>query len=64
MKIVEYLGAFVAVFNFGGVVADAIVPADARQHARNPHTWGLILPDVPGRTADISSLRCRPDGQG
>ena len=31
MEIARYLIAFVAVFNFGGLVADAIVPATARQ---------------------------------
>ena len=37
MEIARYLVAFVAVFNFGGLVADAIVPATARQHLFNPH---------------------------
>ena len=37
MEIARYLIAFVAVFNFGGLVADAIVPASARQHLFNPH---------------------------
>ena len=37
MEIARYLIAFVAVFNFGGLVADAIVPATARQHLFNPH---------------------------
>lgn len=36
MDIAKYLIAFVAVFNFGGLVADAIVPAGARQHLFNP----------------------------
>ena len=39
MDFTRYLVAFVAVFNFGGLVADAIVPASARQHLfiRNGH---------------------------
>ena len=37
MDIAKYLIAFVAVFNFGGFVADALVPASARQHLWNPH---------------------------
>ena len=37
MEIARYLIAFVAVFNFGGLIADAIVPASARQHLFNPH---------------------------
>ena len=36
MEISKWIIAFVAVFNFGGLVADAIVPATARQHMRNP----------------------------
>ena len=37
MEIARHLIAFVAVFNFGGLIADAIVPASARQHLFNPH---------------------------
>jgi hypothetical protein len=37
MEIGRYLIAFVGVFNFGGLVADAIVPATARQHLFHPH---------------------------
>ena len=37
MELARYLVAVVAVFNFGGLVADAIVPATARQHLFNPH---------------------------
>ena len=37
MEIARYLIAFVAVFNFGGLIVDAIVPASARQHLFNPH---------------------------
>ena len=36
MILAKYLVALVALFNFGGLVADAIVPAGARQHIRNP----------------------------
>lgn len=36
MDIAKWLVAFVAVFNFGGLVADALVPGGARQHLFNP----------------------------
>ena len=36
MEIAKWIVAFVALFNFGGLVADAIVPATARQHLWNP----------------------------
>ena len=35
MDVAKYIVAFVAVFNFGGVVADAVVLAGARQHLFN-----------------------------
>lgn len=36
MEIAKWIVAFVAVFNFGGIVADALVPATAKQHLWNP----------------------------
>ena len=36
MEIAKWIVAFVALFNFGGLVADAIVPVTARQHLWNP----------------------------
>ena len=36
MQIAKWIVAFIAVFNFGGLVADALVPATARQHLWNP----------------------------
>ena len=36
MEITKWIIAFVAMCNFGGFVADAIVPETARQHLRNP----------------------------
>ncbi len=36
MEIAKYLIAFVAVANYGGLVADGLVPATARQHLWNP----------------------------
>ncbi len=36
MELSKYIIAFVAVFNFGGLVADALVPATAKQHLWNP----------------------------
>ena len=43
MEIAKWVVAAVAVFGFGGYVADAVVPATARQHQRNPN-WPLSLP--------------------
>ena len=36
MEIAKWLVALVALFNFGGLVADALVPATAKQHLYNP----------------------------
>lgn len=36
MDIAKWLVAFVAVFNFGGLLADAIIPGGAKQHLFNP----------------------------
>ncbi len=36
METAKYIIAFVAVFNYGGLVADAIVPSRAKQHLLNP----------------------------
>ena len=36
MQIAKWIIAFIAVVNFGGFVADALVPATARQHLWNP----------------------------
>ena len=36
MQIAKWIIAFVAVVNFGGLVADALVPATAKQHLWNP----------------------------
>ncbi len=36
MEIARWLIALVAVFNYGGVVADAVVPSTAKQHLWNP----------------------------
>ena len=37
MEIAKWMIALVAVFNFGGFVADAVVPATAKQHLWNPN---------------------------
>lgn len=37
MDIAKYLVALVAVFNFGGFVADALIPATSKQHLWNPN---------------------------
>ncbi len=36
MQIAKWIIALIAVFNFGGLVADALVPATAKQHLWNP----------------------------
>ena len=36
MQLAKWMIALVALFNFGGLVADAIVPSTARQHLWNP----------------------------
>ena len=36
MEISKYIIAFVAVLNFGGLIADAVVPATSKQHLWNP----------------------------
>ena len=36
MEVAKYIVAFVAVVNFGGFVADALVPPVAKQHLWNP----------------------------
>ena len=36
MEIAKYIVAFVAVFGFGGLIADGVVPFTARQHLYNP----------------------------
>lgn len=36
MEIAKWLVAFVAVFGFGGYIADAVVPTTASQHQHNP----------------------------
>ena len=36
MQIAKWIIALVAVFNYGGFVADALVPATAKQHLWNP----------------------------
>ena len=37
MTIAKWIVAFVAVYGFGGVLADFVVPAIARMHMKNPH---------------------------
>ena len=36
MEIARWILAFVAVYQFGGFIADAVVPSTARQHLWNP----------------------------
>jgi hypothetical protein len=36
MQIAKWIIAFIAIVNYGGFVADALVPATAKQHLRNP----------------------------
>ncbi len=36
MEIAKWIVAAIAVFGFGGYIADAVVPSTAKQHQRNP----------------------------
>ena len=36
LSIAKWIVALVAVWNFGGIVADAVIPVTAKQHLRNP----------------------------
>ena len=68
MQTARDLIAFVAVLNFGGLVADALVPATARQHLFNPH-WPpharfhnaqTMLMGLVGGTLSLAILFCAP----
>jgi hypothetical protein len=37
MAIAKWIVAFVAVYGFGGVLADFVVPVTAHMHMKNPH---------------------------
>ena len=64
MEVAKYIVAFVAVFNFGGLVADAIVPAGARQHLFNPlwpphakfHNGQTMLMGITSGTVSLAIL--------
>ncbi len=68
MGIARYLIAFVAVFNFGGLIADAIVPATSRQHLFNPlwpphakfHNAQTMLMGLVSGTLSLTILFGRP----
>ncbi len=36
MEVAKWIVALVAVFNFGGYIADAVIPFTAKQHIHNP----------------------------
>lgn len=64
MAISKWIIAFVAVFNFGGLVADALVPAVAKQHLWNPlwpphakfHNGQTMLMGIIGGTLSLVIL--------
>ena len=64
MEISRWIIAFVAVANFGGLVADAIVPSVARQHLWNPlwpphakfHNGQTMLMGIIGGTLSLVIL--------
>ena len=68
MEIAKYLVAFVALFNYGGVVADGLVPATARQHLWNPawpphakfHNGQTMLMGLIGGTLALAVLFAGP----
>jgi hypothetical protein len=37
MEVAKWLVTLVAIWNFGGYVADAVIPVTANQHLHNPH---------------------------
>jgi hypothetical protein len=37
MEVAKWIVAAIALFNFGGYVADAVIPFTAKQHLDNPH---------------------------
>ena len=68
MEIAKYLVAFVALFNYGGLVADGLVPAGARQHLWNPawpphakfHNCQTMLMGLIGGTLALAVLFAGP----
>ncbi len=68
MEIAKYLVAFVAVFNYGGLVADGLIPATARQHLWNPawpphakfHNGQTALMGIIGGTLSLVVLFAGP----
>ena len=64
MQIAKWIIAFIAVFNFGGLVADALVPATAKQHLWNPrwpphakfHNAQTILMGILGGSISLTIL--------
>jgi hypothetical protein len=64
MQIAKWIIALVAVFNFGGLVADALVPATAKQHLWNPrwpphakfHNGQSMLMGILGGTISLAIL--------
>ena len=64
MEISKWLIALVAVFNYGGLVADALIPVTARQHLRNPlwpphakfHNGQTMLMGIIGGTLSLVIL--------
>ena len=70
MEIAKYIIAFVALFNYGGVVADGLVPDSARQHLWNPawpphakfHNCQTMLMGLIGGTLALAVLFAGPPG--
>ena len=64
MEIAKYMIALVAVFNFGGLVADGLVPSTAKQHLWNPrwpphakfHNAQTMVMGLFGGTASLAIL--------
>ena len=64
MEASKWIIAVVAVFNYGGLVADAIVPATAKQHLWNPlwpphakfHNGQTMLMGIIGGTLSLAIL--------
>ena len=64
MQIAKWIITLIAVLNFGGLVADALVPATARQHLWNPrrpqhakfHNGQTMLMGILGRSISLAIL--------